>query len=133
MPVVIEKIYRLKKRAPEKKCIVLIGDWGETQKFGVDSSKFKIPESTEPTTFVLDDIAFRVPGPKKLRDLLLATGPLIAPSANPEGLPPVKKIAEAKKYFGEAVDFYASGKTLSGKPSRIIRLHEDGSVDILRG
>ncbi|MFA5778064.1 MAG: L-threonylcarbamoyladenylate synthase [Candidatus Paceibacterota bacterium] len=128
----VKRIYEIKKRAPEKKCIILIGDWSETNKFGIDVSQFKIPEYEEPTSFIIENIAFRVPVQAGLRDLLKKTGPLIVPSANPEGLPPAENIAEAKNYFGDEVDLYIDGGTITGKASKLIKLHKDGSVSILR-
>jgi L-threonylcarbamoyladenylate synthase len=132
VPATVERIYKIKDRALEKQCIILIGDWNETKKFGIDASKFKIPETTEPTSFVLEDTAFRRPQQKELQDFLLQTGPLIAPSANPEGLPPAQNISEAKNYFGDTVDFYEDGGTLTGKASKIVKLNENNSIDILR-
>jgi L-threonylcarbamoyladenylate synthase len=77
-------------------------------------------------------LAFRLPASANLRELLLKTGPLIAPSANIEGLPPAKNIEEARNYFGDAVDLYMDGETIAGKASRVVRLHNDGSITILR-
>ncbi len=100
-------------------------------------------------------LAFRLPDEPALRKLLLKTGPVCAPSANAEGAPPARNILEAKKYFGKKVDFYASGGESSAessiesgaesgakgrlapfrpnpRPSRVIRLKPDGSVDIIR-
>jgi L-threonylcarbamoyladenylate synthase len=77
-------------------------------------------------------LAFRMPKEEKLRELLSETGPLVAPSANPEGLPPAKNILEAKNYFGELIDLYVDGGEASGAPSKIIKLHKDGTVSILR-
>jgi len=128
----VEGIYKLKKRAPEKKCIILIGDWNETKKFGIGSSEFKILKTEEPTSFILEDTAFRLPQKKEFRDFLLKTGPLIAPSANTEGLNPAENITQAKKYFGDSVDLYIDGGERIGKSSRLIQLHKDGSTTILR-
>ncbi len=75
---------------------------------------------------------FRLPSPKPLRNLLLKTGPLIAPSANPEGLSPSKNIEEAKKYFGDSVDFYVDGGEIEAKASKLIKLNNDGSIIVLR-
>lgn len=36
-------------------------------------------------------------------------GPIVSTSANPEGKPPAKNLAEAKAYFGERIDYYFSG------------------------
>lgn len=69
-------------------------------------------------------LAFRLPKKKPLRELLEKTGPLVAPSANPQGLEPAKNITEAKKYFGDMVDVYVAGGKLEGKPSKLISLLE---------
>ena len=48
--------------------------------------------------------------------------PLVAPSANREGLPPAESIEEAMDYFGEEVDLYVDGGTLRGRSSTLIDL-----------
>ncbi len=128
----VEKIYAIKKRSKEKKLITLISDWSEIQKFGINPSKFKIPQTKEPTTFILEENAFRMPQNKELRDLLRETGPLVAPSANPEGLPPAKNIEEAKNYFGDQVDLYVDGGEIYGQASKIVSLQPGGEVTIIR-
>jgi tRNA A37 threonylcarbamoyladenosine synthetase subunit TsaC/SUA5/YrdC len=65
---------------------------------------------------------FRMPDNADLLALLEQTGPLIAPSANPEGLPPAKNITEALGYFGDQIDLYIDGGTLEQKPSTLIDL-----------
>lgn len=67
-------------------------------------------------------LAFRLPAKKVLVNLLKKTGPLVAPSANPEGLPPAKTIKEAKKYFGNRVDFYIDAGKLVSSPSTLIAI-----------
>ena len=62
-----------------------------------------------------------MPKDRSLRDILKRTGPLVAPSANIQGMTPSKNITEAKKYLGNKIDFYLSGKTKSIKPSTILR------------
>lgn len=147
---VVNRIYQARKRAPNKPCIILIGDISELEKFSIILSKEK-KQSLEqywpgPVSIVLDcpdeklaylhrgtkTLAFRQPSPQPLRDLLIKTGPLIAPSANPEGLPPAQNILEAKKYFGGSVDLYLDGGKITGKASKVIKLHKDGSVTVLR-
>ncbi len=148
-PAAVEKIYRLKKRDPKKPLIVLIGDWQDLEKFGVKISATdkKILEKywPGPTSIILpvigndfeylhrgtQTIAFRWPKDKRLLKILKKTGPLVAPSANPEGLPPATTIAEAKKYFGDQVSFCENGGTLTGLPSTLIKL-ENGKIEILR-
>jgi L-threonylcarbamoyladenylate synthase len=156
----VNRIYGLKKRTPEKPCIILIGDINELEKFSIifsEEQKNKLKEfwpisamadigQPKAVSIVLDclnekfsylhrgtkTLAFRLPAQQGLRDLLLKTGPLIAPSANSEGLPPAESIFQAKKYLGDSVDLYVDGGTLTGKASRLIKLHKDGSITIIR-
>lgn len=77
-------------------------------------------------------LAFRLPKSLWLRDLLKKTGPLVAPSCNFEGEKPAETIREAKAYFRDKVDFYASAsKRLKGLPSTLIAI-ENGKVIIKR-
>ena len=149
----VRRIYKIRKRSPDKPCIVLIGDTNELKKFSVDISeeqKNKLEEywftENRPTSIILDcpnekfsylhrgtkTLAFRLPHEKELRNLLLETGPLIAPSANLEKFPASENIEDAKKYFGDQVDLYVDGGGVVGKPSRVIKLHKDGTASILR-
>ncbi len=77
-------------------------------------------------------LAFRLPSKKSLRNLLKKTGPLVAPSANPEGKPPAKTIKEAKRYFKNKIDFYLDGGRIAGKPSKLIQIEKD-KIIVLRG
>lgn len=154
----VNRIYNLRKRNPDKPCILLIGDLSQLEKFSIVLS----PEQSEkimeywlrqgevaerrPTSIILDcfeeklsylhrgtkTLAFRLPAQEELRDLLLKTGPLIAPSANTEGSMPSKNIYEAKNYFGDGIDIYIDGGEITGNPSKVIKLHKNGTVNILR-
>lgn len=155
---VVNHIYDIRNRAPEKPCIILIGDISELEKFSINISlkqkaellEYWPIESAEDgergISIVLDCIdekftylhrgtntlAFRLPRKAALRDLLLQTGPLIAPSANIEKFPASESIEDAKKYFGDKVDLYVDAGPIVSKPSRIIKLNNDGSVEVLR-
>lgn len=76
-------------------------------------------------------IAFRMPSAPLLRRFLRKTGPLVAPSANPEGQPPATTIQEAQDYFEDEVDFYVDSGKKRGKPSRLIDI-SSGRLEILR-
>jgi len=145
----VERIYKIRNRTSGKPCPILIGDINELKKFSIiltEIQKDEIEKCREPVSIILDcplenfsylhrgtkTLAFRLPTPEPLRKLLLKTGPLVAPSANIEGLPPAKNVAEAQKYFGDKVDLYIDGGTIAGKASKVIRLHPDGSVTVLR-
>ena len=131
----VKGIYDVKGRNSKKPLIVLISKISDIKKFGVK----EIPRELQKLwpgriTFILpcrnkkfwylhrglNSIAFRMPKDKNLLKLLAKTGPLVAPSANPEGKPPAKNIVEAKRHFGDKVDLYVAGR-VGGKPSTIVK------------
>ncbi len=148
----VERIYRLKKRSLEKPLIILISDIKDIKMFGVGHRTL-----SENVSGVLErfwpgkvsialpcpdlkivhlhtrngTMGFRLPKPKWLQDLLKKTGPLVAPSANLEGEEPAKTIEQAKKYFGNNIDFYVDAGKLESKPSTLIRF-EDNKVIVMR-
>ena len=81
-----------------------------------------------------DTLAFRLPANVSLRNLLKKTGPLIAPSANPEGQKPARTAAAAKKYFCGQIDFYfptAGGRRLAGPSSTLVAI-QAGKIIVVR-
>ena len=138
----IEKVYKLKRRNPTKPSIVLVSSPEDLSTFGVDTYQISLAKGYWPgmTSVILDvpnsvvpkwlhrgtnSLAFRVPPDEELRKVLALTGPMIAPSANPEGDPPSTTIDEAKAYFGDKVDFYVDGGVCDHKPSKVIKLGFD--------
>lgn len=148
-PKAVERIYAIKGRSEAKPFIILISSVDDLKKFGIKLSAENIAylDTTWPAavSVILPcplkkyaylhrgvmSLAFRVPKSKKLRDFLDATGPLVAPSANPQGEEPAHTIAEAKKYFGDQVDFYMAGGRKEGKPSKIVSI-VSGKPEVLR-
>src|SRR3989344_3782664 len=148
-PKTVARIYKVRRRSPDKPCIILIGGIEDLKKFGiaVNSSTRKLINSFWPgkVSIVLpcmskrftylhrgtETLAFRLPKPLWLRRLLKQTGPLVAPSANLEGKEPATTVREAQKYFRNRVDAYVDGGTFAAKPSTLIAI-QDGVVEILR-
>jgi L-threonylcarbamoyladenylate synthase len=146
----VEKIYKIRKRAPDKPCIILIGSLSDLPKFRIFLTPRQIEAIKEywpgPVSIVFDclsaelqylhrgtnTLALRFPKNEEIQKLLLETGPLVVPSANLEGMPPARDTAEAKKYFGDEVDMYVDGGELSGTPSKIISLTASGEVKVIR-
>lgn len=137
----IERIYEIKGRDKKKPLIILISDISDLKKFGINTqtllspSLCKVLEKVWPgkVSVIISGLAFRLPVKKSLINILKKTGPLVAPSANPTGFKPAKNIKEAKKYFGDRVDFYMPGGTLKSEPSVLIKLNKKGGVKVLRG
>jgi len=153
----VKRVYQLKKRNPQKPCIILISSLKDLDIFGVclsqSQNKFlkrawpgrvsvvlMVGQKKQARTIEMSylkplnqTLAFRMPKPAWLRSLLKKTGPLIAPSCNPEGLEPAKTIKQAKEYFGDKVDFYLNKKTLQGSPSTLITFQGEEVVVLRQG
>lgn len=145
----VERVYAIRSRDKNKACIILVADIDTLEQFSIAlTSKEKswlegiwpgkvsviLPSPDETFSYLTrgtGHLAFRIPNDESLRALLREAGPLIAPSANPQGETPAETIAEAKRYFGDQVDFYIDGGTLQGEPSTIVQL-ENNRVTIVR-
>lgn len=146
---VVERIYKLRKRSSNKPMIILISSLDDLEKFNItldEKTKFFLRKNwPNPLSVVLpcpnpqfeylhkgtNTLAFRMPENLNLLKLLSVSGPLVAPSANFEGEKPAENIDQAKKYFGEDIDFYVDGGILKSFPSTLIKI-EDGKIITLR-
>ncbi len=125
----VKRVYGLKERSYNKPMIVLISSFHEVSLWGVKlSKKEKNMLRSERVSVVIQGVAFRLPQKKELLEILSISGPLVAPSANPEGLPPAKTIKEAQRYFRDKV-FYLDEGRVEGHPSVLV----DTSGKVLRG
>lgn len=145
----VNEIYRLRKRDLNKPFIVLIADKKDLKNFGVllSEAQEKILDRVwpGPVSVILScsedkfsylhrgskTLAFRLPEKENLRKLIRKVGPLVAPSANPQGHNVAKTIFEAKAYFGHHVGFYQDGGTIVASPSRLIDI-TNGTEKVLR-
>src|SRR5438132_1188611 len=85
-----------------------------------------------PLTARSGTIGVRVPGHPLAAALVGALGaPVTAPSANPPGAEPPRRLAEARAYFGERVAVYLDGGVLRGGASTVAAI-EGERVRILR-
>ena len=142
----VEKVYSAKHRDLTKQCIVLLSSASAASAFHDIIERYSTPP--EPPTSVVvpatsepewllrggDSIAYRVVRDPFLKRVVEAVGPVIAPSANPEGLDPAQTIDEARAYFGDSVDCYINGGTVPSdvQASRIIEVSDDGNVRTIR-
>lgn len=141
----VERIFAVKQRSPHKPVLMLIAN--PQQMFdatvipdtvaqlwpGKHTVIFPAPTAPEWVTRGSQTAAYRIPDDPELRRLLEQTGPLVAPSANPEGKPPAENCAQAVQYFGDAVDFYVDGGTVADvAPSQLFKLGPGNSLERLR-
>lgn len=133
----VARIKKLKRRSQGKPFIILIQSLKDLAKFKIkpDKKTIEILKKVWPgpiSVIFSPKLAFRLPKNKFLNELIKKTGPLVAPSANPEGLPPAGTIGEIKKYFLNNIDFIVSaGRRLTGQPSTLIKIRKN-KIEILR-
>jgi len=140
----VSQVHTVKVRSDGKALIVLIAS--PEQAYDGSDLIAQLTNHKDPTSVIVPSpnapswlqhadgtVAYRVPVIAELRELLTKTGPLVAPSANPEGKTPARTIDEAKDYFGEVISAYVDGGEVAGsKASIIIKLETDGSTHRLR-
>jgi len=143
----VERIYQVKGRDNDKSPIVLIAN--QQQLFDRPTLVMEqfletvwpgkisviIPSVSAPWWIERRNtsVAYRLPDSDWLQSLLVWTGQLIAPSANPEGQPPAQTIQRAIEYFGDSVDFYVdSGEVTDESPSQLLRMNVAGEIERLR-
>lgn len=145
----VEKVYRIRKRSPEKPFIILINQLSDLNTFRISLSKNELnvlnniwpnkvsavlPCNNEELFYLhrgTNALAFRLPQDEFLNRLLKFSGPLIAPSANLEGESPAETISKALEYFSNKVDIYIDGGVIKGQSSTLISLIDE-KVTLLR-
>lgn len=148
--ITVSHIYDLKERTPTKPVIILISSLKDLSIFGIKPTRYQKSKLNEywpgTVSFILSckgpkfeylhrgthTLAFRLPDDELLVSLIRSTGPLAAPSANPEGHPPAKNIAEAKTYFREKIELYVDGGEMVAPPSTLVSLIKN-KITVLRG
>jgi L-threonylcarbamoyladenylate synthase len=76
-------------------------------------------------------LAVRVPDNFELRNLIKKTGPIVSTSANLRGQEPAKTVKEARKYFGDRLDFYVDAGHLDSQPSTLVKI-ENNKLKVVR-
>lgn len=136
----VARLYRARGRNPKKPCIILLARASDAAQFGVylNAEQERAVKRLWPGSVTVvfraphkrfaylhrgtRTLAFRVPGDASLRQLIRRIGPLIAPSANPEGLPVASSALMAQRYFGASVAYYVAGRPRARRPSGLLDL-----------
>ncbi len=147
----VERIYKIKKRTPEKPLIILISEYTDLEKFGIlinsYQKKFLSKYWPGPVSVALPSklsslkyldrgtgyLAFRMPNNKDLQTLISNTRPIVAPSANPEGETPASNIKMATKYFGKKIDYYLDEGHIESPASTLVLLEKDKYIVLREG
>jgi L-threonylcarbamoyladenylate synthase len=142
----VERIHHLKGRDDRKPLIVLIANFNQLDKLGLNREQADFVKNYWPGPVSLEfdahnapvwlhrggfTFAVRMPDSKVLRDLIAIIGPIVSTSANLQGGKPAKSVKQAQKYFGDQLDFYVDGGKLEGQSSTLIKI-ENGKLKVLR-
>lgn len=141
----VEKICRLKQRKPIPGTI-LASNKTQIENLGIDGTLLSVADKYWPgpvsVVFPVEDnnhlhqglnsIAIRIPDILWLRKLIEETGPLMTSSANLSGSTVLESVEEAKVVFKSNVDHYLDGGSIVGRPSKIIKIDDNGKETILR-
>lgn len=141
-PEAVNRIYQIKGRDLTKPFIILIGSLADLKLFKIKPDRSLTEYWPGKTSIILpcDDeeffylhrgkksLAFRFPDKPNLVALLKRTGPLVAPSANPEGSKPAGTIEQAKEYFQDSVDLYLDEGELTSLPSTLIAFNKGRAI-----
>ena len=137
----VERIFYVKQRSPTKPPISLISQMsqlldsydeallGRLGSLWPGKHTVILPSQAGPEWLRrgTESVSYRLPDNLALRSLIDRTGPIIAPSANPEGHRPAMTIDEAVSYFGDSVDFYVDGGIVTDEtPSKVFRFTAEG-------
>ena len=151
-PETARKIIRIKQRRPDKGMIVLVAnsEMLETYVESVPPKAYELMEkSIRPLTIIYPrgrnipqpvaapdgSVAIRVVGRGFANDLIRATGkPLISTSANFSGQPAPVHFHEIDPRLLAMTDYVVNlhRQKIMSRPSRIIKLSEDGTYQIIR-
>jgi len=147
---VVKRIYKTRDRDPKKPFIILISSVDDLKlfKINIDNKTKDFLENIWPNKVSVilpcsekelkylsrgtKSLAFRIPKKMSLLKILRGTGPLISTSVNPEGKEPAYTIDQAKKYFGEKLDFYIDEGEVKSEPSTLIKINKKLKIEIVR-
>lgn len=146
----IKKVYKVKRRSEFKPCIVLIDKIERLSDLGVDLTEdkttleildrvwpgpvsviFKVKGAPDYLTRGNHNLAFRLPNDDLVLEFLKESGPVIAPSANVEGMVSALSVQEAELYFGKEIDFYVDEGEKPYFASKLVKI-SDGDLITLR-
>jgi len=137
-PEAVERLYTIKGREAKKPIALLASDLDAIERFGypVTGRARALAEAHWPgaLTLVIGKEGFRIPDHAKTRRLLAACGGVLrVTSANLSGRRPATDAPQALADVGLSADFVIDdGVSPGGVPSTVVRVLDDGSVEVLR-
>lgn len=149
----VERIFQIKKRDSNKSMIVLMKDYNDLKDYlkilpQIDFEQFK--NEIRPITVIYQhainlaenliakdgSIAIRIPKNDFCNELIKSIGvPLVSTSANFSGEPSAENFKNISNELKNQVDYivnYAQDFSKDSKPSKIIKILDDGKIIVIR-
>lgn len=152
-PAAIKRIYQLKRREESKSMIILVADERAILRYTAQPHPAMhdyLQQTDRPTTVIYDNalelpdtlinsdgsIAIRIVHEPFCKTLIhRLKKPLVSTSANISGTPSPSVFSQISKEILKGVDYvvdYRRDEDTPAAPSRIIRIHADGSLHVIR-
>ena len=141
-----KRLIEVKRRPPEKPFTLMCSDVEDVEKYAlVDDRSKKLIKKFMPGQFTIildakntlpsycvskeNKVGIRIPNDEFARDLIRKTGkPLLVPSANKSGEPPINSSDEIVRQFENEIDGVIIGEANSKVPSTIVLVDKDIQV-----
>ncbi|MCM1077455.1 MAG: L-threonylcarbamoyladenylate synthase [Bacteroides sp.] len=152
-PMAVRKVFEIKRRADSKALITLVGDVSEVARYsGTDLEQVMAAtrNADRPVTVVYPggrglapellaadgSVGIRVTDEEVSAGLCRALGrPIVSTSANISGERPAAVFSEISSEIIAAVDYVMEARRddyRRSRPSRVVRLNVDGSIEVIR-
>ena len=137
-PAAVDRLYTIKGREAKKPIALLASDIAAIEKFGspVKDKARELAEKHWPgaLTLVIGKEGFRIPDHAETRALIAACGGVLrVTSANLSGRRPATDAPRALKDVGLSADYVVDdGVSPGGVPSTVVRVLDDGGLEVLR-
>ena len=134
----VDRLYTIKGREQKKPIALLASDVEAIRRFGypIEGKALELAEKYWPgaLTMVIGKEGFRIPDHTKTRGLIAVCGGVLrVTSANLSGRRPATDAPQALKDVGLSADYVVDdGVSPGGVPSTVVRVLEDGRIEILR-
>lgn len=143
-----DRLIKVKRRPPEKPFTLMLSDVEQINKYAeVNETAKLLIKNYMPGQFTIilkakeglpeyviskeGNVGIRISNDENVRDLIRKTGkPLLVPSANKSGEPPLAKDKDVISIFENEIDAIIMGESNSKVPSTIVLI--DSSVHVLR-
>ena len=134
----VDRLYTIKGREQKKPIALLASDVEAIGRFGypIEGRARELAEKYWPgaLTMVIGKEGFRIPDHAETRELIAACGGVLrVTSAHLSGRRPATDAPQALKDVGLSADYVVDdGVSPGGVPSTVVRVKDDGSIEVLR-